>query len=183
MKNEEIKSKIEEARRKYLPEKVTMLLVGEAPPDSLDRFFYYENVKEKDYLFIGVMKILESESVIFHYINMGRPANEKRRLLESFKSKGYYLMDLSSVPVGIEQPESHMDEFLSELKQLEDSGHINKETPIILIKVNVYDCLYWRLKGEGYKNVVNERIPFPSSGQQRNFAEGFRRAIESVNKK
>ena len=183
MKNEEIKKQIEQARRKYLPEKVTMLLVGEAPPDALDRFFYYENVKDKDFLFIGVMKILESESVISHYINMGRPTNEKRRLLESFKSKGYYLMDLSPVPAGIEMPESHMYEFLSELKQLETDGHIDKETPIILIKANVYDCLYWRLIGEGYKNVVNERIPFPSSGQQKKFAEKFRYAIKIANEK
>ena len=111
-----------------------------------------------------------------------RLEKEKKQMLENFQSKGYYLMDLSSVPAGIEMPESHMDEFLSELKQLETDGHIDKETPIILIKANVYDCLYWRLIGEGY-NVVNERIPFPSSGQQKNFAVKFRRAIESVNKK
>lgn len=49
MKNEAIKKQIEQARRKYLPEKVTMLLVGEAPPDALNRFFYYENVKDKDF--------------------------------------------------------------------------------------------------------------------------------------
>lgn len=181
MKNEEIKKQIEQARRKYLPEKVTMLLVGEAPPDALDRFFYYENVKEKDYLFIGVMEVLESKDVINRY-KILRLEKEKKQMLENFQSKGYYLMDLSSVPAGIELPESHVDEFLSELKQLETDGHIDKETPIILIKVNVYDCLYWRLIGEGY-NVVNERIPFPSSGQQRNFAVKFRRAIESVNKK
>ena len=181
MKNEEIKKQIEQARRKYLPEKVTMLLVGEAPPDTLDRFFYYENVKEKDYLFIGVMEVLESKDVINQY-KILRLEKEKKQMLENFQSKGYYLMDLSSVPAGIEMPESHMDEFLSELKQLETDGHIDKETPIILIKANVYDCLYWRLIGEGY-NVVNERIPFPSSGQQKNFAVKFRRAIESVNKK
>lgn len=181
MKNEEIKKQIEQARRKYLPEKVTMLLVGEAPPDALNRFFYYENVKDKDYLFIGVMEVLESKDVINQY-KILRLEKEKKQMLENFQSKGYYLMDLSSVPAGIEMPELHVDEFLSELKQLETDRHIDKETPIILIKANVYDCLYWRLIGEGY-NVVNERIPFPSSGQQRNFAVKFRRAIESVNKK
>ena len=90
MKNEEIKKQIEQARRKYLPEKVTMLLVGEAPPDALDRFFYYENVKEKDYLFIGVMEVLESKDVINQY-KILRLEKEKKQMLENFQSKGYYL--------------------------------------------------------------------------------------------
>ena len=34
-------SQLESARLKYLPEKIKVIKVAEAPPDSIDRFFYY----------------------------------------------------------------------------------------------------------------------------------------------
>ena len=48
-----ILKQLETARNKYKPEKIKTLVVGEAPPDSIDRFFYYEDVKKADYLFLG----------------------------------------------------------------------------------------------------------------------------------
>lgn len=54
---ENITERINEARQKYKPENVNLLLVAEAP-SSLDRFFYYEDVKEKDFLFVELSKVL-----------------------------------------------------------------------------------------------------------------------------
>jgi hypothetical protein len=39
------------AARRYRPEKVDLLLVAEAPPSALDRYFYFEDVSEQDSLF------------------------------------------------------------------------------------------------------------------------------------
>jgi hypothetical protein len=37
-----ILKQLESARNKYKPEVIKKLIVGEAPPDSIDRFFYFE---------------------------------------------------------------------------------------------------------------------------------------------
>ena len=37
----ETSEKIKNARLKYLPEKISMLFIAEAPPAAVDRFFYY----------------------------------------------------------------------------------------------------------------------------------------------
>jgi hypothetical protein len=51
-------AKIENARLKYKPDLITILLIAEAPPDSLDRFFYYKNVRKGDYLFLGITEAI-----------------------------------------------------------------------------------------------------------------------------
>lgn len=57
---------------------------------------------------------------------------------------------------------------------------ISKTTPIIIIKTNVYDIDANPLKEKGYK-VIDERIPFPSSGQQTKLAFGFKKALSRIN--
>jgi hypothetical protein len=47
---------------------------------------------------------------------------------------------------------------------------------IILIKATVYDTAFEALHAAGLP-VVNERIPFPGSGQQKRFEAAFARAL------
>lgn len=56
-----LKKQLEAARLKYEPLIVKFLLIAEAPPDSIDRFFYYENVHQHDYLFLGIAQSLYPE--------------------------------------------------------------------------------------------------------------------------
>ena len=58
LKPDEINRQVAEAREKYRPEHVKCILVAEAPPASVDRFFYYPDVKQFDWLFLGVMEVL-----------------------------------------------------------------------------------------------------------------------------
>lgn len=46
------------ARNKYKPSHIKILLIAEAPPNNLDRYFYYEDVKSHDSLFLEIMGIL-----------------------------------------------------------------------------------------------------------------------------
>jgi hypothetical protein len=47
------------ARRKYKPQSIKFLFVAEAPPKKESgRFFYFENVSDKDSLFLEMMKVL-----------------------------------------------------------------------------------------------------------------------------
>ena len=48
---------------------------------------------------------------------------------------------------------------------------------IVLIKATVYDAAFEPLTGAGLP-VVDERVPIPSSGQQRRFEKAFARALK-----
>lgn len=169
-----IAERIRKAREKYLPEKIRILLVAEQPPINLDRFFYYENVKEHDWLFLGVMKVLDPVKCRL-YLDGGRQSQDKRAMLENFRRADFFLMDMFDSPL----VEDQKDDFIDRISALESEGRLDKSVPVILIKANVYDNLYRKLKILGY-NVVNQRIPFPGSGQQKNFDNAFRHGLESV---
>ena len=63
-KNRNMPISIEKARLKYKPKKIKYLLIAETPPKSnSNRYFYYENVKEKDSLFLETMIVLYPEFV------------------------------------------------------------------------------------------------------------------------
>ncbi len=154
-----------------------MLLIAEAPPDSLDRYFYFEDVRKHDSLFLETMGVLYPE-LKQRYLASGRDKTMKIELLENFKEDGYWLMDLSEVPCSLLN-DSLVSFVPSLLERLEK--FVGKETPIILIKSSIYDICYLPLISNGY-NVNQERIPFPGSGQQRVFREKFRKAVNSFEK-
>lgn len=169
----EHKQKLDNARLKYKPEIIKTLLVAEAPPNSLERFFYYENVREKDYLFLGV-----TEAIYPHlkeeFIASRRMPEKKSAILNKLKQDGYYLIDLSDTPISLLNNvaiETFVPDLIEKIKKIADTN-----TYIILIKANVYDSAYHELSKLGYK-VVNIRIPFPSSGQQANFQRAFKQAL------
>src|SRR5665647_3170165 len=56
-----LKRQLEKARLKFKPQKIKYLLIAEAPPESIDRFFYYEAVRQHDYLFLGISEALYPE--------------------------------------------------------------------------------------------------------------------------
>jgi hypothetical protein len=163
------------ARNKYKPDQVNVLIIAEAPPCALDRFFYFEDVKTQDSLFLEIMGILYPEKKQ-RYLSSGRNASLKKDILENFKQDGYWLLDLSEIPTSLSHAslESYVPSLISRLEK-----HIDKKTPILLIKSNVYDSCYTSLISMGYK-VINERMPFPGSGQQKVFREKFKRALEFI---
>lgn len=173
------RSKIENARLKYKPDRVKTLLVAEAPPNSLERFFYYENVKEKDYLFLGVAEALYPK-LKNDFIESGRMPEKKSAILNNLKKDGFYLIDLSDTPVSFLHDisvDSFVPDLIEKVKKIADTY-----TKIILIKANVYDAAFKELDKLGF-NVIEKRMPFPSSGQQKNFQKIFAEALTFTNRK
>ena len=160
------------ARNKYKPSKIRTLLLAESPPENLERYFYFEDVKTQDALFLEIMGVLYPD-LKTRYLRSGRKPDLKEELLTQFRDDGYWLMDVSEVPYTVLQNdyESCLPDLLQRLRK-----HADEQTPIILIKANVYDLCYSFLASHGYK-VVNERLPFPGSGQQRIFREKFAKLI------
>lgn len=172
----EILKNIEEARLKYKPNLVKYLLVAEAPPESVDRFFYFENVKQHDYLFLGVAQALYP-NLKDRYLAEGRNTETKKEILEKMKSEGFYLIDLSDLPLSL--IEGDLKDQLPNLnKKIEAVA--KDATKIILIKANVYDLAYQYLVSEGVKNIIDQRITFPGQGGQIKFQVEFAKALKEA---
>jgi hypothetical protein len=156
------KQRRDKAAARYRPKRVKLLLVAEAPPTELDRYFYFEDVPRADYLFRGVVPSLLGEE----------PSRSKARQLAALKDLGVFLIDLRPDPFDTRSDADLVPSLVKRVRSI---------TPhhVILIKVNVYDAAYKPLKDAGLP-VVDERLPFPSTGRQLEFTAGFRRALKSA---
>lgn len=154
----------ERAARKYRPSKVRLLLVAEAPPgvkpNEPERYFYFENVGRHDDLFRYVVKgVLEIEPT----------RSGKGVLLSELREEGVFLIDLKRDPVDGSSLDACVPDLVGRCKRLNPDR-------IILIKTNVYDVAFSALRDANLP-VVDERIPFPGSGQQKRFEKAFASAL------
>jgi len=174
---QELKKQLDSARLKYKPEKVKYLLIAEAPPESVDRFFYYEDVHKHDDLFLGVAQALYPV-LKNNFIKSGRNKEKKKSILLKLKADGFYLLDLSDLPLSLlkESLSSQLPLLKEKINQVED-----KNTKIILIKAPVFDIAFSYLKQNGFRNLVEIRIPFPGQRWQVKFQEKFIQAMKLVN--
>lgn len=148
------------AARRFKPEKVKLLLVAEAPPGAVERYFYFPEVTEHDSLFRYVVRaILKTEATRVN----------KAELLGELRDRGVFLVDLKRDPVDGTSLRDAVPDLLRRVKLLAPEK-------IILIKATVHDAAYLPLVEAGLP-VVAERVPFPGSGQQRRFEEAFARAL------
>jgi hypothetical protein len=168
--------KIQAAREAYQPEAIDYLIIAEAPPSNPNRFFYFEDVKTHDSLFLHVMEVLFPE-IKKSYLKKGRPTQLKIELLERFKEHGFFLLDLSDQPC-----ELNTEPLAALVPGLVERVHrlAHRDTWIIMIKANVYDLAYKALIDAGISGVIDVRIPFPGSGQQTRFKLAFRHALEEA---
>ena len=164
----------ERARNKYKPSIIKTIIIAEAPPNAFERFFYYEDVKDKDYLFLNIIEILYPDWKT-KYMNSKRSSTIKECILKKFQADGYYLLDLYETFVDLKERKDieTLHKLSNKLSQL-----IDEKVPVILIKANVYDTAFKTLKVKF--NVINERLPFPSSGQQSNIKRAFKKLIALI---
>lgn len=147
--------------------------MAEAPPSTPERYFYYPDVKEQDALWIGLMKAIYGEQ--FGEVMLER--YRKIDWLKRFQSDGYRLIDAVKEPIfsggssNVQIIKSHLNDIVNEIQE------INPDQ-ILMIKVTVYDALYYGLKNRGLP-VVNARLPFPGSGRQADFHRMFANLVES----
>lgn len=171
-------SKITDARLKYKPHQIKLLFIAEAPPqETSDRFFYFEDVKKGDCLFLELMKVLYPKDFTETKIVRLR----KKMFLEKFKNDGYYLidstdksMDENSLPYKKEK----IREALPSLK-VKIKGLIDKETKIILISKPVYEVCLLSLRSDGFNIINKEMIDFPGSGGQIKFRNKIEKLIKN----
>jgi len=150
------------AARKYKPTRVKLLLVAEAPPAALDRYFYFEKVPRQDSLFRYVVRsILGVEST----------RENKPQLLARLRNEGVFLIDLKTDPIDRAPLSDCVPDLQRRAQRL-------KPDKIVLIKATVYDAAFTALR-KAHLPVIDERVPFPGSGQQRRFQIAFTRALKA----
>jgi hypothetical protein len=143
-----------------------LLLVAEAPPCAADRYFYFDDVPTQDSLFRHVWKGLTTEDAGCR--------EQKPAQLAQLRDAGVFLIDLCEEAVSKPTPARLRREapgVVSRASALEPER-------VILIKASVFDAAFQPMKAAGLP-VVDERIPFPGSGQQRKFLDAFRRAVST----
>lgn len=161
--------------KKYKPETVKYLLIAEAPPDSVERFFYYHNVHQHDHLFLGVAEALYPK-LKEQFLLSGRSSEIKKIILQTLQQDGFYLLDLSELPLSLLNAglQSQLPSLVDKIDSVADGN-----TRIILIKANVYDTAFYYLK-QKFENVIDQRITFPGQGGQRKFQDQFKQALKKV---
>ena len=151
------------AAARYKPEPIDLLIVAEAPPSEPSRYFYFEDVRTQDALFRYVASTILGE----------RPTREnKPDLLLKLRDRGVFLIDLKLDPADGSPLARHVPALVERCRAL-------RPRAVILIKTTVYDAAY-RPPRTSRTPVVDERIPFPGSGQQKRFEEAFTRALNKA---
>ncbi|OGC91087.1 MAG: hypothetical protein A2142_07090 [candidate division Zixibacteria bacterium RBG_16_48_11] len=169
------------AREKYRPNRIKVLFIAESPPAFKEkpRYFYLENVPDKDFLFIEMMKTLYKKE----FSNYDRSPEMKRRFLTKFRDEGYFLIDAVEFPIN-QLPKDSRDQAIIQNKmrlhqQIQET--CRDSTPIILIKANVHRLLYDDLSGK-YKVLNSNPVPFPAQGWQTIFRDMVSKLLLRVKK-
>jgi len=149
--------------RRFRPAEIDLLVVAEAPPSDLGRYIYFPEVATHDSLFRELAALI---------LNDAPTRKNKPDLLDALRDAGVFLIDLSLEPITKgEDLSPHVPSLVRRVRQLAPRC-------VILVKVTVYDVAFEALQSAGLP-VVNERIPFPGSGQQVNFRSAFARALRN----
>jgi hypothetical protein len=149
---------------KYRPARVRLLLVAEAPSCHEERHFYFEDVDGQDSLFRYVYQGVFNQPLV---------RDKKAEQLARLRDAGVFLIETSETPIPdgakVRLSPGAIDALPRRCLDL-------KPDAVVLIRSNVYDVAFDRLRQAGL-NVVDARMPFPASGQQRKFAEAFAAAL------
>lgn len=170
---------VEALRKQYLPSKIKILFIAEAKPDADDRFFYYDKVKTRDYLYLHIMYALYGKTAK----DMQYLREHKAEFLNQFKQDGYYLVDavdeIKSDMSSAKRTKAIKANAVNKIAEIREllSKHGNQNTKVILIKATVFDGLYDLMKNDF--DIINDfKIPFPSNGNE----AGFLKQMSKVTK-
>lgn len=151
------------AAGRHRPKHVRLLLVAEAPPAAIDRYFYFDDVRDHDSLFRYVVRGV---------LGVEPSRTSKASLLTDLRDEGVFLIDVAEEPSGAADLRQHVPGLVERCRQLSPDA-------VVLIKAPVFDAAYEPLVAAGVR-VVDRRIPFPGSGQQRRFEAEFHAALTSI---
>ena len=148
------------AAERYRPARIDTLLVAEAPPSALDRYFYFEDVNIHDSLFRHVVKAVLGET----------PTRDKEPYLDELRERGWFLVHMSEDPfTDRDVLPPLLDDLLARCQELQPRR-------IVIVGARLFDLVYGPMQKAGLP-VVDVRLPYPGSGQQRRFLDGMQLVV------
>jgi hypothetical protein len=159
---------------KYQPERTRILFVAESPPQSAERYFYFESVKGHDWLWIALMKALYASE----WECTKAERQRKPYWLAKFQKSGFRLVDAVKEPLS-GSPRSRVVRIKASAPTLISEIQVIAPNRIVLIKKTVHDALFQQLRDAGFLVINETALPFPASGQQKRFHDGVRHLIQS----
>ena len=136
------------------------MLVAEAPPSARDRYFYFEDVPVHDSLFRHVV-----EAVLG-----AKPTRDKVPYLDELRERGWFVVHMSEEPFrdrAVLPP--LLPDLLARCEELAPRR-------IVVVGARLFDLVHRPMRDAGLP-VVDVRLPYPGSGQQRRFLDGMRRVV------
>lgn len=164
--------KVLEAREKYRPEYIKLMFIAEAPPCSDDRFFYFEDVRTGDSLFLHIIRAVFSDLETWE-TKLIRA--KKEELLYRFRDAGYFLEDSVpvSIPKGTKNKEKENIVFQNQSNLIDRIEPYKKSAKFVLLSAIAFKINHSALVENGF-NILNDfMLPFPGSGQQTKFKQGI----------
>lgn len=174
------------AQSKYKPDSIKYLIVAESPPNTPERYFYYEDVRKHDYVFTGIISVLYPERYI-EYMELRKSKDKttcllKEELLCDLKKDGFYLIDVSEEPLDKKgktktqvknQLKKNVPNLISRIETI-----VKEDTKILMLTANVYDIINKELKLHFENQVIDKKIPFPGVGHVHEFRPIFKSVVE-----
>lgn len=152
----------------YKPASIRLLLIGEAPPEGGNRYFYEVPVKKYDYLFMAVFQAIDAISA-YEYDQKKRPEGMKECILLTLQHKGVFVTDLCPIPEDMlpygQTTLSFSEDFVKNLKSLplaEDCKIIifkaGKKIKPLLDKEGIESEIVSLSRDEGGKGIFIDRF-------------------------
>jgi hypothetical protein len=151
---------VEEIRKRFLPERITTLFVGESAPHSGD-FFYYGNSA----MLAHMKRAVE--------LAFGKSDD----FLKSFQAYGWYLDDLVLEPVNHLSKPKRIAKCLDAQKSLADRIETYMPEAIVSVLKSIEPFVNAAARMAGSKAPLYG-VPFPGMGQQPRFRAGMAAIIQ-----
>ena len=136
------------------------MVVAEAPPSALDRYFYFEDVAIHDSLFRHIVQAVLGE----------KPTRDKAPYLDELRERGWFVVHMSEEPFHDRAAlPPLLPDLLARCEELQPRR-------IVVVGARLFDLVYRPLRDAGLP-VVDVRLPYPGSGQQRRFLDGMRLVV------
>jgi hypothetical protein len=172
---------VEEARNKYRPRQIRILLVAEAPHAKPERCFYAPAVRAHDALFISVIRAVYSDASDPNRIPVQILREHKGALLSALQRDGFFLVDACAKPMPphltLLQRTRRVERELPHLyARLRELAHVGQ--PIILITPSVFYAAAYGLGPDGFHLVNRMPIDTPNLHRRNLFPVRFSRALK-----
>jgi hypothetical protein len=128
----------------------------------LDRYFYFEDVTVHDSLFRHVVQAVLGE----------KPTRDKAPYLDELRDRGWFLVHMSDEPF---RDRSVLAPLLPHL--IATCEEIAPQR-IVVVGAPLFDLVHQPMSRAGLP-VVDVRLPYPGSGQQRRFLDGMKTSVTS----